>query len=180
MNMIRIGAPVLVTVLAAVAVPTPAGADSKYKPCSLLTTAEIEAVLGTKVAEAQEKDIPVTRGAYTGETMSGCTWGTKGPVSASLSVIRGPRTPEERAAGGANLRRLLDGLKAKGWTVESANTPGALCSRATPPAGSTTAPTFASCFSEAKGLGFAVYVFSPTATPQQVKSLADKAASRLP
>jgi hypothetical protein len=166
--------------LPAVAVQAPAGADSKYKPCSLLTTAEIEAVLGAKVAEAREQDVPITQGAYKGETMSGCTWATKGPVGASLSVIRGPRTPEERAAGGASLRRLLDGLKAKGWTVETASTPGALCSRATPPAGSTKSPTLASCFSEAKGLGFALYAFSPTVTPQQVKRLADKAATRLP
>jgi hypothetical protein len=160
--------------------PLPADADSKYKPCSLLTSAEVEGVLGTKVAGTQENDITVTQGAYKGETMSGCIWGTTSQVSASLGVIRGPRTPEEKAAGGASLRRLLDGLKAKGWTVEAANTPGALCSRATPPASSKTAPTFASCFSEAKGLGFSVYVFSPTATPQQVKGLADKAAARLP
>ena len=169
----------LVASLLALTVQPPAEAESKYKPCSLLTTAEIEAVLGARVADTQEKDIPVTQGAYKGETMSGCTWATKGPVSASLSVIRGPRTTEEKAAGGASLKRLLEGLKAKGWTIESANTPGAVCSRATPPAGSTNAPTFASCFSEAKGLGFAVYAFSPTVTPQQVKGLADKAASRL-
>jgi hypothetical protein len=170
----------LIAIVLLTAAQLPAAADSKYKPCSLLTTAEIEAVLGTKVAEAQEKDIPVTQGAYKGETMSGCTWVTKGQVSASLSVIRGSRTPEEKAAGGASLKRLLDGLKAKGWTVEPASTPGALCSKATPPPGSTNAPTFASCFSEAKGLGFAVYVFSSSATPQQVKALADKAATRLP
>ena len=172
--MVLVAAALLVT-----AVRPPAEADSKYKPCSLLTTAEIEAVLGAKVAEVQEKDIPVTQGAYKGETMSGCTWGTKSLTSASLAVIRGPRTPEEKAASGASLRRVLDGLKAKGWTVETATTPGALCSRATPPAGSTDAPTFASCFSEAKGLGLAVYAFSSTVTPQQVKGLADKAASRL-
>ena len=166
--------------LLAGAVPSSAVADSKYKPCSLLTTAEVEGVLGTKVSGAQENDITVTQGAYKGETMSGCLWGTTSQVSASLGVIRGPRTPEEKATGGANLKRLLEGLKAKGWTVESANTPGALCSRATPPASSKTAPTFASCFSEAKGLGFSVYVFSPTVTPQQVKGLADKAATRLP
>ena len=171
---------VIATALLAGAVQSPADADSKYKPCSLLTTGEIEAALGTKVSGAQENDITVTQGAYKGETMSGCTWGTTSQISASLAVIRGPRTPEEKAAGGASLRRLLDGLKAKGWTVEPANTPGALCSRATPPASSKTAPTFASCFSEAKGLGFSVYIFSPTATAQQVKGLADKAATRLP
>ena len=171
---------VLTTALLAVAVQRPADAASKYKPCSLLTPAEVEAVLGTKVADPQESDITITQGAYKGETMSGCSWGTKSPVSASLSVIRGPRTPEERTAGSANLRRLLDGLKGKGWTVEPANTPGAVCSRAVPPAGRENAPTFASCFMEGKGLGFALYVFSPTVTPQRVKALADKAAARLP
>jgi hypothetical protein len=155
-------------------------ADSRYKPCTLLTTAEIEAVLGTKVADAKDRDIPVTRGAYKGETMSGCTWATKGPVSASLSIIRGPRTAEEKAAGGASLRRVLDGLQAKGWKVESTSMPGAVCSRATPPPGSASAPTFASCVTEAKGMAFAIYAFGASVTPQQVKGLANKAASRLP
>ena len=44
---------VLVLIAAAVlagAVPSPAVADSKDKPCSLLTTAEVEGVLGTKVS----------------------------------------------------------------------------------------------------------------------------------
>jgi hypothetical protein len=166
--------------LLALAIRPSAEAESKYKPCSLLTTAEIEAVLGTAVTQTQENDLTVPDGPYKGETLSGCMWGTKSAMSASLSVIRGPRTPEQKAAGGSSIRRVLDGLKAKGWTVESANTPGALCSRATPPPSSTNAPAFASCFSEAKGFGYSVYAFSPTVTPQQVKGLADKAAGRLP
>jgi hypothetical protein len=170
---------VLTAALLAPVFGPPAEADSKYKPCSLLTTAEIEAVLGTKVAETKDQDIPVTQGAYKGEIMSGCTWTTKGPVSASLSIIRSPRTPQEQAAGGASIRHVLDGLQAKGWKVESTSMPGAICSRATPPPSSASAPTFASCFTEAKGMAFAIYAFSASVTPQQVKSLADKAGSRL-
>jgi hypothetical protein len=170
----------LAAVMLAAVVQLPADADSKYKPCSLLTSAEVEAVLGTKVAGAQEHDITVTEGPYKGEIMSGCTWDTGSRVGASLSVIRGPRTQEERDAGSANLRKLLDGLKQKGWRIESATIPGALCSRAVPPAGDADAPTFASCFMESKGLAFGLYAFSPSVTPQQVKALGDKIAARLP
>jgi hypothetical protein len=168
------------TVLLAAAIPLPADAASKHKACSLLTAAELEAVLGAKVARTNESDITITEGEYKGETMSGCTWTTGSPISASLSAIRGPRTPEERAAALAKLRKLLDALKQKGWTIEPANTPGALCSRAVPPASESSAPTFASCFMESKGLALALYVFSSTVTVQQVKALTDMAAARLP
>lgn len=42
--------------LLAAAISLPAHGASKYKPCSLLTPAEVEAVLGSKVIKTDEGD----------------------------------------------------------------------------------------------------------------------------
>jgi hypothetical protein len=166
------------TVLLAAALPRPADAASKYKPCSLLTTAEVEAVLGAKVIGTSERDVPITEGPYKGETHSMCTWTTaKGGVM--VTVSRGPRTPEERAAATAEVRKMVDDLKQKGWTITQTNIRGTACGRNVPPASGTTATTVASCSVESKGLALSVLVFSPTVTVQQVKALLDKAVARL-
>jgi hypothetical protein len=54
--------------------------------------------------------------------MSSCT-GVMGSTYATVNVIHGPKTPEQRAAGLSGLRRIESGLVQKGWTVEPARTP---------------------------------------------------------
>ncbi len=168
------------TLLLAQSTPLPVEAASKYRPCSLLTAAELEAALGAKVGRSDERDIAFTEGPYKGETMSTCTW-IVGPTYVTLSVIRQTLTPEQRAAGLARLRQVLEDLKKKGWTVEPANIAGALCSTARPPASESSAVPVVGCLMESKGFAISTYVFGSTrVTPQQVKALADKVATRLP
>lgn len=176
------GAAFFMTVLVAAGLVLPAGAATKYQPCSLLTSAELEAVLGAKVERTNEQDITLTEGAYKGEILSACTWIVESAraLGASLSVMRGPRNPEERAVAVAKLRSAFDRLKEKGWTFEPLSTPGVYCARAVPPASEASARALASCFMESKGLAFGLYIFKATVTADQVKSLGDRVVARLP
>jgi hypothetical protein len=161
------------TVLLAAAISLPADAASTYKPCSLLTPAEVEAVLSTKVTKTDEGE-----GAYKGQAMSSCRWATGSNVSATLTVTRGSGAPE--AVWSAEARKQFDYYKTKNWTIDYANTHGAVCARGVPPAGDTSSPAFAACGAESKGLSLSLNVVSPTVTAQQVKVLFDKAVARLP
>jgi hypothetical protein len=159
---------------------TPAIAAGKYKACSLLTAADLEAALQAKVTRTIEaQDIIIDKGSYKGEAMSGCTW-VLGSMYASVGVIRAPRTPQEREEGLAKLRGALDTLKQKGWTIQSTRIAGVECGRAVPPASENTRP-IVSCFAESKGVGFSVNVVgSGGVTVQQVAALAGKVVARLP
>jgi len=155
----------------------PAQAASKYKACSLLTAAELEAVVRAKVTSSDDTDVPVTEGPYKGETVSVCTW-IIGSAYAQLIIIRGPRTPEQRAAGMAMLREADETLKKQGWTIEDVNVGGTACAAYRPPA-NVSAPTGAGCAMESKGFAFSLTIVGSSVTPRQVKPLADKAAARL-
>lgn len=167
------------TLLLAWSTPLPVDAASKYRPCSLLTAAELEGALRVKLSSSNEGDIIIPEGPFKGETMSSCTW-VMGSTYVALAVMRGPRTPEQRAAGPAILRQAEEKLKKQGWTVESANIPGAACSTYKPPVGASGLASFAACYMESKGFGFSLTINGSSVTPQQVKALADKAAARLP
>lgn len=171
---------VLATTLLVYGLPHPAEATSKYNACGLLTAADVKAVANMTVDKTQESDIVIPSGPYKNETMSSCTW-VMGSTYATVNVIRGPKTPEQRAAGLSGLRRIEDGLVQKGWTVEPARIPGADCSAYTPPASESNMRPFASCVMQSKGLGFWLGVGGATSlTPQQVKALADRIAAHLP
>ena len=158
--------------LLAAAISMPAGGASKYQPCSLLTPAEVEAVLTVKVIKTDEGD-----GLYKGQPMSSCSWTTGAKVSAILSVTGGSGSPE--AVWAAESRKLFDFYKTKGWTIDYADTRGAVCARGVPPKGDASSPAFAACLAESKGLSLSLNVVSPTVTALQVKGLFDKAVTRL-
>jgi hypothetical protein len=167
-------------VLIATVMPLPADAASKYQPCSLLTAAELETALRGKVGRFADRDMTIPEGPFKGEIMSTCDWEV-GSSYVTLNVIRGPRNPQEQAAGLASLRAKEEGLKKKGWTVDPGNIPGAECASAKPPASEPTALPGASCVMVSKGLTFLLGVNSKeSVTVQQVKALADKVAARLP
>jgi len=157
--------------------PLPTQAASTYHACSLLTSAELEGLLRQKVTKSGDSDVTVSDGPYKGETVSSCNW-TLGPASVALSVMRGPRTPEQRAAGLAAFRRIEEILKKQGWTIDQVNVGGMSCSTYNPPTGAQGLPRGAACVTEAKG--FALMVSVSGGTPQLVKGLVDKAAGRLP
>jgi hypothetical protein len=168
----------LTTVALTAAIALSAGAATKYNPCSLLTTAQLEAVLRAKVGVTAEKDTTIPEGTFKGDIMSTCDWAV-GSTYVTLNVIRGPRTPQEQAAGLAGLRAAEEKLKKQGWTVEPANIPGAECVSVKPPASESSALPGASCVMVSKGLAFWLGV-NGSVTVQQVKSLADMVAARLP
>ncbi len=160
-----------------------AEAQSKYKPCSLLAASDLETLLRNKVDRFNEADQTVNDGPWKGEIMSTCTWFV-GRTEAQLSVIRAPRSLEERAIGMARLREAEENLKRQGWTTETVTVAGAECKIATPPTSSNVPGRLSACLAEGKGLALLLIVGKPAApvdvTAQQVKALADKAVSRLP
>jgi hypothetical protein len=60
--------------LAAAWPPARADAASKYKPCSLLTVADLETELRGKLGRSNERDTTVPEGSCEGEIMSTCDW----------------------------------------------------------------------------------------------------------
>lgn len=130
-----------------------ADAATKYRPCSLLTDAELETVLHGKVVRSAERDKSIPEGPFKGDIMSTCDW-LVGFGSVTLNVIRGPKNPQEQAAGLAGLRATEETLKQKGWTVDPGNVPGADCVSIKPPASESAALPGASCVMVSKGLAF--------------------------
>jgi len=168
------------TVLIATAVLLTADAATKYQPCSLLTAADLEAALRAKVDRFADRDMTIPAGPYKGDIMSTCDW-VVGSTYVTLNVIRGPKNPQEQAAGLAGFRAKEEGLKGKGWAVEPGNIPGADCVSVKPPASEPTALPGASCVMVSKGLAFWLGVNGKSSvTVQEVKALADRVAARLP
>ena len=170
---------ILATAFLACVLSHGAEAASKYNACGLLSAADLKAVASLNVDKTQESDIVIPSGPYKDETMSSCTW-VMGATYATVNVIRGPKTPEQRAGGLSGFRRLEAGLVQKGWTVEPGKIPGADCSAYKPPVSETNARPLVSCVMQSKGFGFWLGVGGATSlTPQQVKALADRIAARL-
>jgi len=162
--------------LVAAVIQLPVDAATKYNPCSLLTSAEMGGVLGTKVVRTREGDFDAQ-----GVTMSECTWMTASPtVAASLTVGRVPPGAEAQARDTiAQTSKMFDGLKQKGGTVKVAvNTPGLWCAVIVQPPGDSSPPV-AMCSGMSKGYIMTIRLYSQTATGQQMKGLFDKAVSRL-
>lgn len=156
----------------------PLHAASKYKACTLLTAAELEAVVRAKMTTPDDSDYVFPDGALRGETVSSCGWmGSTWAIT--LSVLRGPRTPEQRAAVLAFFRDQDETLKKQGWTIVEVAVGGAACATYRPPAGQNLLAA-AGCAVESKGFTTSLAVFGLNATPQQVKGLVDKAVARLP
>lgn len=172
---------VVAMILLAAFLSFPVDAATKYNPCSLLTAAELETALHGKADRSGERDTTIADGPFKGEIMSTCDWLLgSGSASATLTVIRGPKNPQEQAAGVASLRAAEAKLKQKGWTVEPANISGADCVSLKPPASEPTALPGSSCAMVSKGLAFWLGVNGKEPpTVQQVKALADKVAARL-
>ncbi len=162
----------------------PVVAASKYDACSLLTASEVEMVVGQKITNTHESDVTIAEGLWKGETMSSCSWIAgqgQGTIQTSLNIIRGPRTPEERAAGLATLRQAEEALKKQGWSYDRKIIGGVECSTGQPPAGAANLPLLVGCAVEKGGRAFSLGIMGIGAqvSPEQVKALADKAAGRL-
>jgi len=169
--------PVVALLVAVTALPVEAA--SRYRACSLLTTAELETALRVKVSGTNERDTVISRGPHQGRTMSGCTWIMGGGY---LSVSVFPQRPTEAPwqAALTVLGQTLQDLKRRGWSIEPAAIPGAECSTARPPARERGAGPVVTCFMERRGFALGLYAVRMDLTPLQVRTLGDRAASRLP
>jgi hypothetical protein len=154
-----------------------AAADTKYSACSRLTAAELGAALKPPVSKVQDGDTVVDSGPYKGATVSSCTW-RSGLNLVLLRIWPAPTTPEQRSVGMKDLQQD-ETLRQAGYTVVPANLPGAECYTLKPPANLGTSRSNAACTEVTKGIAFWLSVKGPLSV-QQVKTLADKVAARLP
>jgi hypothetical protein len=149
--------------------------------CTLLTAAELSQAVGMTVGEGAPNETVIPSGLAKGQTMRGCQWraGEKGMVS--VNMIKAPNA-EQRAAGMARMNQVYEKLKAQGWTQKRETFGGSItCSTLTPPTNDGSTPSMSGCMGEAKGQGIGVgFMYPGTTLPMaKVKSLFDKASSRI-
>ncbi len=152
---------------------------AQQKVCSLLTTAEVSAALGSSKAGV-EGEMPVP-GAPQGATMKMCSWplGT-GAGGMHLSVSRmDPKVTFDSLVSMSF--QMYDQLKAQGWTEDRKDFGSVKCVVVRPPAGKQQAgPPTTSCLAQAKGmfLGASTITSSPVSM-DKLKTLVDSAIARL-
>jgi len=161
---------------------SPAAAEEK-SACSLLTSSDIEAVVGGKPTAAEPihfDDIPSgkkTVNAY------GCLWGISTMGQVSVSWFEGPLTDAEIAQ---LIKMTKDNpgtndLKKAKYKETGKDFLQAWCSTYTPPAGAKDGMPMSTCVGGAKGQGLTLTFMSRNKplTIDQTKALLDKAASRV-
>lgn len=161
---------------------SPASAEEK-SACSLLTSSDIEAVVGGKPSASQPlqfDDIPTGKKIV---KVYGCLWGVSTVGQISVSWFGGPLTDDEIAQL-INMTKNNPGtadLKKAKYTETTKDFPQASCSTYTPPAGAKDDMPMSTCAGGAKGQGLALTFMSPskTLTIDQTKALLDKAASHV-
>jgi hypothetical protein len=161
---------------------SPAAAEEK-SACSLLTSGDIEAIVGGKVSAAQPihfDDIP--NGKKTVKAY-GCMWGVSTIGQISISWFEGPLTDDEIAQ---LIKMTKDNpgtndLKKANYKETAKDFPQASCSTYTPPAGAKDGMPMSTCVGGAKGQGLTLTFLSPSKplTIDQTKALLDKAASHV-
>lgn len=161
---------------------SPAAAEDK-SACSLLTSSDIEAVVGGKPSAAQPlhfDDIPTGKKIV---KVDGCLWGVSTMGQISVSWFRGPLADDEIAQ---LIKMTKDNpgtadLKKANYKETAKDFPQASCSTYTPPAGAKDGMPMSTCAGGAKGQGLTLTFMSPskTLTIDQTKALLDKAASHV-
>jgi hypothetical protein len=174
----------LTAVLLAAVVPAPASSATKYKPCTLLTTADLEGVLKAKVTRGQQEggDVDNDPGPLQGETIDWCSWILgSGSIGVVLRVTRAIGSVPQMAE--AWYGPLVQTAKQGGATVESVKLAGAECrifgnaNKMGGPVGNST-----NCLTAGKGRALSIEINTPgAAVPAAVaQGLLAKAVARLP
>ena len=173
-------------VLLAAMVPAPASSATKYKPCTLLTTADLEGALKAKVSRGQQEggDVDNDPGPLQGETIDWCSWvlgSSGGAIGVVLRVTRAVASVPQMAE--AWYGPLVETAKQGGGTVESAKVAGAECrifgnhAKQVGPVGNST-----NCLTAGKGRALTIEInaAAPTPVPPAVaQGLLGKAIARL-
>lgn len=161
-----------------------AAAEGGYKPCSILTPAEVEASLGVKPSAPNEADAPYKKGNVHDHdgVLSSCSW-TAPERTLLLAVSSAAVTPEGKAKGKKAKKDSEAALEKQGIQVERKAWGTLECTFIRPPKGKPI-PHGTTCSGEK---GKSVYFLSVSSKPDQtpipmekLKALAEKAAARLP
>ena len=161
---------------------SPAAAEEK-SACSLLTSSDIEAVVGGKPSASQPLQFDDIPSGKKNVKVDGCLWGVSTMGQISVSWFRGPLSDDEIAQ---LIKMTKDNpgtndLKKANYKEMSKDFPQAWCSIYTPPAGAKDGMPMSTCAGGAKGQGLTLTFMSPskTLTIDQTKALLDKAASHV-
>ncbi len=179
----RIALVLFAVVLLASTVPAPASSATKYKPCTLLTTADLEGTLKVKVTRGQQEggDVDDEPGPLQGETIDWCSW-VLGSIGVVLRVTRAVASVPQMAQ--AWYGPLVETAKKGGGTVESVKLAGAEChifrnsNKSVGPVGNST-----NCLTAGKGRALTIEINTPASTPVPpavAQGLLAKAVARLP
>jgi hypothetical protein len=174
---------VLLFVAGAVCAQT-ASAQSKYKPCSMVSAAEAEALAGQKIAKTAESDIPYPKDANHdhADVISICSRTVSATQGLTLTVSSTPVTPEGKARGEAKAKDAEEKLKKQGAKVEAKDF-GAIKCATIILQGAMAAFSGTNCGAVKGGQFFSVMVTAGPNGPasiDQVHALAEKILSRMP
>jgi len=177
--------PAFILVLILVAVfAAPAAAESP-SACSLLTSSDVEAVMGGKIGASQPihfDDVPA--GPNRSMKVLGCMWSVPTQTGQiSISWFLGPVTDEDVA----NLIKMsknnvgTDDLRKANYKEEAKDFKNAWCSIMTSPPSAKDRITLSTCAGGVKGQALSMTFMSPTKalTIDQAKALLDKAAAHV-
>jgi len=142
--------------------------------CSLLTPADINAVVAGKVGEPHRTDMGVAPEAAS-KTNGNCMWKVGDQGMMSVGVTAAPKGAA-REAGLGKMKEVYDKLKAQHWTEERQDFSNGWCSVMTPPASEKDTPIMSGCMAEAKGKAIGVTYLDPKQklAPPKAKALLDK------
>lgn len=183
----RIATAVLTAVLLTTLGAAPAGSATKYKPCTLLTTADLEGALKAKLSRAQQEggDVADEPGPLKGETIDWCSWifvSGSDAIGVVLRVTRAVASVPQMAV--AWYGPLVETAKQEGGTVESVKLAGTEChifrnkNKSAGPVGNST-----NCLTAGKGRALTIEINTPASTPVPpavAQGLLTKAVARLP
>jgi hypothetical protein len=158
--------------------------QSGYKPCTMVSAAEAEALSGQKVTKTGEQDIPYKKDANHDHdgVISICTQSFSATQGLSLTVSTAPTTPEGKAQGEAAAKKAEEMLKKQGAKVEAKKYGNTTCSTMILQ-GAMATFSGTNCGAEKGQLFFSVSVTAGTkglVPMDQVHELAEKILSRLP
>jgi len=171
-------------VLLAATVPAAASSATKYKPCTLLTTADLESALKAKLSRAQQEggDVEDEPGPLKGESIDWCSW-----VLGSGSSVIGVVLRVTRAV--ASIPQMADyvftpleeSAKKEGATVKRVKVANAECTIfGNITGGPSSIKNSMLCLTAGKGRALSIEINSVTPVPAAVaQGLLAKAIARL-
>ena len=147
-------------------------------PCTLLTTAQLSADLGT-LGAMPEGDMPGSgRGANPLRRV--CAWAMTGGTF-YLSVGKVPNAKMSTRELLDYMNRMYDALKGQGWKYEKKDFGSTSCSLLTPPPGDANGQFATICGTVVKEMLVMTSASSKPSVPmEKLETLAESAAARLP